>query len=61
MCLHMEVECALFEPETGSHGNCLSERVDFALMVDMSLHLEDGRSHTCSSQRVSITFLKQLS
>ena len=56
MCLHTEVECALFEAETGSHDNYLSERVGFALMVDMSLRPEDGHSHICNSQRVSTMF-----
>ena len=58
---HMEVECALFEAETGSHDSCQSETVDSALMVEMSLGLEDGYSHTCGSQRVSITLFSHLS
>ena len=61
MCPHMEVECALFEAETGSHDSCQSEAVDFALMVDMSLGLGDGYSHTCGSQHVSINFFIYLS
>lgn len=61
MCLHTKVECVLFEAETGSHDNCLSETVDFALMVDMSLRLEDGHSHIYDSQRVSTMFPVKLS
>lgn len=61
MCPHMEVECALFEAETGSHDSFQSETVDSALMVDISLGLEDGNSHTCGSQRVSIDFFLHLS
>ena len=59
-CLHTEAECALFEAETDSHDNCLSEMVDFVLRGDMSPHLEDGYSRICGSQRVSITFLTKL-
>lgn len=61
MCLHKEVECALFGVETGSHDNCLSETVGFALMVDMSLRLVDEHSHICDSQRVRNIFTKKLS
>lgn len=46
-CLHKEVECVLFEAETDSYDNCLIEVVDCVLMVDMSLHQEDGHSHIC--------------
>lgn len=46
MCLHKEVECALFEAETDSHDNCLAEVVDCVLMVDTSLLPEGECSHT---------------
>ena len=46
-CLHTEVECALFEAETDSRDNSLTEVVDCVLMVDMSLRQEGGCFHTC--------------
>ena len=61
MCPHTQAEFAPFESETDSHDSCLSEMVDFALMVDMSLRPEGGYSHTCGSQSVSIIILTRLS
>ena len=58
---HMHAEFAPFESETDSRDNCLSEMVDFALMVDMSLRPEDEYSRTCGSQSVSIIILTKLS
>lgn len=60
MCLHTEVECALFEAKTDSYENCLTEVVDCVLMVDMSPHQEGGYSHTCGRQRVRIMFCTKL-
>ena len=61
MCPHTQAGFAPFEVETDSRDNCLSEMVDFALMVDMSLRPEDGYSHTYGSQSVSIIILTKLS
>ena len=61
MCPHTQAEFAPFEAETDSRDNCLSEMVDFARMVDMSLRPEDGYSHTCGSQSISIIILTKLS
>lgn len=46
-CLHTAVECALFEAETDSRDNYLTEVVDCVLMVGMSLRQEGGCFHTC--------------
>lgn len=60
MCLHTEVESALFEAETDSHDNCLTEVVDCVLTVDMSLRRESDYSHTCdkdaSESHFALTF-----
>ena len=61
MCPHTQAEYAPFEAEIDNRDICLSEIVDFARMVDMSLRLEDEYSHTCGSQPVSITFSTKLS
>ena len=61
MCPHTQAEFAPFEAESDSRDNCLSEMVDFALTVDMSLRPEDGYSHTCGSQSISIILLTKLS
>ena len=61
MCPHTQAEFAPFEVETGSRDNCPSEMVDFARMVDMSLRPEDGYSHICGSQSISIIILTKLS
>lgn len=60
-CLHTEVECVPFEAETDRHDNCLTAVVDCVLMVDTSLRLKCGHSHTCGRQSVSVTVRTKLS